>query len=124
MLVRRNIRRRLAGCRMTRVKRGGDSVSEAHYVCAVLNSAIVGFLVASHSVSGGKGFGTPSMLDLVRLRRFDPEDARHAELAECSRAAHAAAARGDDPAESQRRIDQLAAQLWGLEPSDLEAIVA
>jgi hypothetical protein len=77
-----------------------DSAAEAHYVCAVINSSVVGFLVAAHSVGGGKGFGTPSILDYVRLRRFDPCDRRHASLASLSQAAHAVAA--SRPSERQR----------------------
>jgi hypothetical protein len=98
------------------------SAAEAHYLCALLNSEIVNFLVTSHSVCGGKGFGTPSMLDFVKLGRFNPHDPRHAELSACSRVAHMAAACGNEPAENQRRIDELAAELWGLEQSELEAI--
>lgn len=99
-----------------------ESAAEAHYLCALLNSEVVNFLVTSHSVCGGKGFGTPSMLDFVKLRRFNPHDPRHAELSACSRVAHMAAACGNEPAENQRRIDELAAELWGLEQSELEAI--
>jgi hypothetical protein len=98
------------------------STAEAHYICAVLNSSFVNFLVSSHSVCGGKGFGTPGMLDFVKLRRFDPGDPRHVELAACSRMAHLAAACGHEPAEAQHRIDQLAGELWGLDPSELKAI--
>jgi methylase of polypeptide subunit release factors len=97
-----------------------DSADAAHYVCAVLNSAIAGFLVAAHSVAGGKGFGTPGVLDFIRLRRFDPEDARHAELAALSRAAHAAG--GVDVADIQCTIDRLAAELWGLEQEECAVI--
>jgi hypothetical protein len=99
-----------------------ESSAEAHYVCAVLNSSVVDFLVRSHSVCGGKGFGTPSMLDFIKLRRFDPGDPRHGELAAWSRAAHLAAACHGHPAEIQRRIDELAGELWGLDPSELKAI--
>ena len=97
-----------------------DAADAAHYVCAVLNSAIAGFLVAAHSVAGGKGFGTPGVLDFIRLRRFDPEDARHAELAALSRAAHAAG--GVDVADIQCTIDRLAAELWGLEQKECAII--
>ena len=98
------------------------STAEAHYICAVLNSSIVNFLVSSHSVCGGKGFGTPGMLDFVKLRRFDSGDPRHVELSACSRMAHLAAACGNHPDEIQRRIDQLAGELWGLDPGELRAI--
>ncbi len=47
-----------------------DSADEAHYVCAVLNSAVVNELVRACSVRGGKGFGTPGMLEFIPLGRF------------------------------------------------------
>lgn len=100
------------------------STAEAHYVCAVLNSSIVNFLVTSHSVCGGKGFGTPGMLDFVKLRRFDPDDPRHEELAACSRQAHRAVAAGAPFQRIQHHIDQLAAELWGLEETELAVISA
>lgn len=99
-----------------------DSADEAHYLCAVVNSAVVNFLVASHSVRGGKGFGTPSILDHVRLSRFEPGDPLHVELAAASRQAHAAAQRGEPTAEIQHAIDRLAGRLWGLDDSELEVI--
>ena len=99
-----------------------ESCDEAHYLCAVLNSSVVGFLVTSHSVRGGKGFGTPSMLDFVPLRRFEPNDPLHGELAASSRQAHQAARRGEDLAEIQQEIDRLAGRLWGLEKSELDVI--
>ncbi len=75
---------------------------------------------------GGKGFGTPGMLDYVPLRRFEPDDPRHAELAALSRLAHAASLRlpqiesraekaraaAAATAEIQQQIDRLTADLW------------
>jgi len=95
---------------------------EAHYACAVLNSSIVNFLVAAHSISGGKGFGTPSMLDYIRLQRFDPADRRHLELAACSRQAHRLTAEGVATAIVQQLIDRLVGELWGLEESELRTL--
>jgi hypothetical protein len=69
------------------------SSDEAHYLCAMLNSARLGALVAAHSMSGGKGFGTPGILGVINLRRFAPGDSRHAALAAASRRAHELAAR-------------------------------
>ena len=91
-----------------------QSPDEAHYLCALLNSAVVGFVVASHSVRGGKGFGTPSMLDYLRLRRFDPKNAAHRGLAALSQEAHRRAAQDADWSDLQSRIDRLAAELRGL----------
>lgn len=99
-----------------------DSSVEAHYLCAVLNSSVASFLVTSHSVRGGKGFGTPSMLDFLNVRRHDPADPRHAELAECSRQAHLQSASGQDIGEIQSRIDRLAARLWNLSPGELDSL--
>ena len=83
-----------------------DSADEAHYVCAVLNSAIVNERILACSVRGGKGFGTPGMLEFIPLRRFDPGNPLHVELATLSRQAHARAGE-----EIQRDIDRLAAKL-------------
>ncbi|MBN1589649.1 MAG: N-6 DNA methylase [Pirellulales bacterium] len=99
-----------------------DTADEAHYLAAVLNSAPAGFLVAAHSVRGGKGFGTPGMLDYLNVRRFDPGDERHRRLAEQSREAHRLAAADEDPAEIQRAVDRRAAELWGLSQEELAAI--
>ena len=88
-----------------------DSADEANYVCAVLNSAIVGELVSSHSVRGGKGFGTPSMLDFIPLQRFQGDDPRHAELAALGREAHACPL---VVSEIQQQIDRLTAELLGV----------
>ena len=65
-----------------------DSAVEAYYLCGLLNSALVNFLAIAHSVRGGKGFGSPGMLDVLRLRRFDPDSACHRELAACCLQAH------------------------------------
>ena len=62
-------------------------------------------VVASHSVAGGKGFGTPSILDYVPLRKFNPADPRHLELAALSRRLHA----GPADARAEDEIDRLAA---------------
>jgi len=61
---------------------------EAHYLCALMNSSLVHELVCSHSVAGGKGFGTPSILDYLPLRKFNPDELRHRELAALSRRLH------------------------------------
>jgi hypothetical protein len=101
-----------------------ESSDEAHYLCAVLNSAVVSFLVGAHSVRGGKGFGTPSILDYARLRQYAPDDPTHAALAAASRQAHEAAARGESVAPMQHAIDRLAARLWGLGEAELDVIRA
>ncbi len=103
-----------------------DSADEAHYLCAVLNSAVLNALVAAHSVRGGKSFGTPGMFDFLPLRRYRPDDHRHRQLAALSRHAHAVL-RSPPPeegqgegalagelavADAQREIDRLAGAMW------------
>jgi len=95
---------------------------EAHYLCALLNSTVVGFLIGSHHVRGGKGFGTPGMLNVLRLRGFNPTDAHHLQLAALSRLAHRAAADGQEVEPYQTQIDALAGRLWGLTESDLAVL--
>ncbi len=84
---------------------GGD---EAHYLCAILNSTLVHGLVASHSVAGGKGFGTPSILDYLPLRKFHPSDSRHLELAALSRRLHVMAENQTPEGAEVAEIDRLA----------------
>ena len=85
-----------------------QSAAEAHYICAVLNSSPVNTLITAHSVDGGKGFGTPGMLDFVNLHRFDTANPLHIELSQCSIEAH----RTEDHESIQDRIDSLAKRLW------------
>ncbi len=75
---------------------------------ALLNSSLVHDLVAAHSVAGGKGFGTPSILDYLPLRKFDPSDPRHGELALLSRRLHALAEKHSLECQEVIEIDRLA----------------
>ncbi len=93
-----------------------DSADEAHYLCAVLNSALVEFLVQSHSVRGGKGFGSPGMFAYLRIGRYDPRQPIHRELAAASRAAHDLAAAGRCAAPIEAKIDASVSALWGAAP--------
>lgn len=91
------------------------SAEEAHYVCALLNSAVVGFLAQAHGVQGGKGFGSPGMLDFLNVRRFDRQQAEHRALAARSRQAHCKAAQGEYDSRIAAEIDRLAGRLYGLD---------
>jgi methylase of polypeptide subunit release factors len=91
-----------------------QSLAEAHYLCAVLNSSLVNYLVQSHSVQGGKGFGTPNMLEYLNLRRFDPLNATHEELAKCSKAAHQ-----EMKPEIETLIDRLVVKSYGFDANKM-----
>jgi len=47
-----------------------DSMDEAEYLCSLLNSPEVNERVASFSVVGGKGFGSPGMFEQLNLPRY------------------------------------------------------
>ena len=102
-----------------------ETPDEAHYLCALMNSALVGFLVGAHSVTGGKGFGTPGILEFINLQKFDAGCELHRQLADGSRAGHAIAGKDgttDALMEIQRSIDMAAAALWKLDSSEQQAI--
>jgi hypothetical protein len=101
-----------------------ESLTEAHYLCAMLNSGIINFIAKSHSVEGGKGFGTPSMLDFLPIKRFQPKEQTHAELARLSRDAHKLAEAEKDYKPIQRQIDLIVARLLGMSQAALKSISA
>jgi len=98
--------------------------TEAHYVCAVLNSDPFDFAVQSHSEKGGKSFGTPGILEKVRVPRYDAADPLHRQLAILSQQAHEAAAAGDEARlrQIEAEVDEQAARLWGLTEAELREI--
>jgi len=101
-----------------------DKEDEAHYLCACLNSSVVNLAVISHTQLGGKSFAQSNILEHIRIPRFDPENPVHGRLAELSKEAHAAAARGDAQGlrAIEAEIDQQAAQVWGLSAEELRAV--
>jgi SAM-dependent methyltransferase len=94
---------------------------EAHYVCAVVNSAPFNFAAQSYSQKGGKSFGTPSILENIRVPCYDPASPIHRQLAALSQQTHEAAAMEDTAwvREIEAEIDRLAARLWGLTEEEL-----
>jgi ribosome recycling factor len=97
---------------------------EAHYLCAVLNSAVTDFIARSYSV--GKSFGSPHLLEQVAIPSFDSDSPLHQRLATLSQQAHALAAQPmpDEPGleKVEREIDQAAAELWGLTEAESKEI--
>jgi hypothetical protein len=101
-----------------------DVLEEALYICALLNSSAGDFAIRSFFSTGGGGIGTPVVLEHIRIPRFDPANPVHGRLAELSKEAHAAAARGDAQGlrAIEAEIDQQAAQVWGLSAEELRAV--
>jgi hypothetical protein len=69
---------------------GTQDLDEAHYICALINSPIFNLAVQSFSQKGGKSFGTPQILESVRIPKFDKSDTNHITIANFSVSAHAA----------------------------------
>jgi len=101
-----------------------SSESEAHYICALVNSSPFQFAAISYSQEGGKSMGSMHILEHIRIPRFDPKNPVHFRLAELSQAAHEAAKVGDGLRlrEIEAEIDLLAAKLWNLSDDELREI--
>ncbi|MCL4519845.1 MAG: SAM-dependent DNA methyltransferase, partial [Thaumarchaeota archaeon] len=101
-----------------------DNLVEAHYLCSILNSGPFNFAVQSYSQKGGKSFGTPHVLENVRVPTFESNNETHIQLAALSRQAHIATSTGDvkEVSAIEAEIDILAAQVWGLTTEELKEI--
>jgi len=102
----------------------GNSAAECHFICSVVNSAMASYAAQTYSQTGGKSFGTPHILQNIRVPRFDPKDEVHVKLAQMSEQAHEATAKGDIErvAKIEEQVDLLAAKLWGLSDKELKEI--
>lgn len=64
-----------------------DNESEAHYLCAIINSKPVRDFIKSFS-SAGRGFGTPSIMQHIGIPKFDHKNPLHQRHAELSKKCH------------------------------------
>lgn len=97
-----------------------DSCSEAHYLCALLNSLPVR---AHYKMRDYKHVST-TFIAALNIPTFVANNPLHLLLADLSRQAHAATAAGDAARvrEIEAEVDRLAAQLWGLTDAELREI--
>src|SRR6266566_326932 len=100
------------------------NAQEAHYVCAMLNSAVSTLVVKSYAVETQT---STHVLEHVRLPQFDAKDKRHQRLAELSKRAHELVAEATDPARKRltaldTEIDETAATVWGITATELSDI--
>jgi hypothetical protein len=91
-----------------------DGEDEAHYLCAILNSASVREFIKSYS-SAGRGFGAPSIMEHIGISRFDPKNPLHQNLSKLSQELHQLKAQGEDKKVSQleKEVDLLVSNLFG-----------
>ncbi|MCR4423045.1 MAG: N-6 DNA methylase [candidate division WOR-3 bacterium] len=78
-----------------------NNESEAHYLCAIINSNPVRDFIKSFS-SAGRGFGTPSVMEHVGIPKFDPKNPLHQKLSEISKKCHRLKAEG-----KEREVEKL-----------------
>jgi hypothetical protein len=90
-----------------------DTESEAHYLCAIINSKPVREFIKSFS-SPGRGFGTPSVMEHVGIPKFDPKNPLHQRLAEISKKCHQLKAQGNEKEieKLEEENDKLVIQLF------------
>jgi len=93
-----------------------DNESEAHYLCAIINSRPVRDFIKSFS-SAGRGFGTPSVMEHVGIPKFDPQNPLHQKLAEISKKCHELKAEGREKEieELEKENDKLVMQLFNIQ---------
>jgi methylase of polypeptide subunit release factors len=92
-----------------------NNESEAHYLCAIINSNPVRDFIKSFS-SAGRGFGTPSVMEHVGIPKFDPKNALHQKLSEISKKCHQLKAEGEEKEieKLERENDELVRELFGI----------
>ncbi len=101
-----------------------ESEDEAHYLCAMLNSTLVNFLVRSYSVTGGKSFASPHILEYVRIPRYDAGNKSHVQLTKLSGTCHQAILGSEQETltTAETELNQLAGKCFGLVDTQLKAI--
>jgi SAM-dependent methyltransferase len=98
-----------------------DTETQAHYLCAILNSSIVRFLVKSYTVETQI---STHVLEYVPIPTFDLNNQIHLKLAAASKEAHDLATAGtlDRLRSLEEEIDNtVACDVYGLNSDDLEA---
>jgi len=102
-----------------------EDEAKAHYVCALINSSLVGAFIRSFS-SAGRGFGAPSIINHIALPSYTPSNPLHETLSTLSKQAHQLASQGKtrevELRQVEKEIDGQAAKLWGLSDSELTQI--
>lgn len=87
--------------------------SEAHYLCAIVNSKLVRSFIKSYS-SAGRGFGTPSVMKHIGIQKFDHQNPIHKELSDISKKCHQLKNEGKNKElkDLEERIDELIKHLF------------
>ena len=92
-----------------------ENETEAHYLCAVINSTPVREFIKSYS-SAGRGFGAPSVMNHVGIPKFNPKNKLHQKLAQLSKTLHDLKAKDklDEVVRLEREVDRSVYKLFGI----------
>jgi type I restriction-modification system DNA methylase subunit len=90
-----------------------NNKEEAHYLCAILNSELVGNFIKSFS-SAGRGFGAPSIMNNLAIPNFDASNTIHKKLAELSEKAHGLVKKDKSPEDIEKKINKVVKKLWNI----------
>ena len=103
---------------------GFNSLLEAHYFCALINSKAFRFAVISYSVESTGGFGSPHILKRVCIPKFDPQNQIHLCLSDFSEQAHQAAEIDDKTKLNiiEDEIDKASTRVWDLTNSEFKEL--
>jgi hypothetical protein len=103
-----------------------ENESEAHYVCALVNSSIGNLKAIQSGHAGTKSFGSPEVLERLSIPKFEKGNALHATLATSSMECHRAAVGANDKTiwQLETKIDEAAAEIWGITSKELARIQA
>jgi len=103
---------------------GFQTALEAHYFCGLLNSGVADALARAFYSGGGGGIASPHVLENIAIPRLNAKNSTHQALAKFSQQCHEAATTGetDTLAALEAKIDEAAAELWGITHSELRAI--
>jgi len=98
-----------------------ESKSEAHYVCALLNSSLSRIFAEAYFIETSI---STHILDYIKIPKFNPRNELHEKLSKASQRAHdlRAAEREKELPKVEREIDAQAAELWGITQRELEEI--
>jgi len=95
-----------------------ENETEAHFVCALLNSSPSRLIVKSYIAL----HPSPHVMKHIAIPKYDPQNPTHNDLATLSRKCHIKTSAGIPVFELEEQIDQLAAELWGITEEEMKAI--
>lgn len=101
---------------------GCGSAEEAHYICALVNSAPANFIIRGYVAM----HPSPHVLKYIKISRFSKSASSHRQLAANSKSTHEAAALGNGAAVKALELEnlRLAAAYWKLGEAELTEIKA